>query len=177
MERCILLNNINSSQGKCQVSITTSDEADQIIYLLKDVAHWLKENEIGQWGFLAEGGDDEEIKQAIQNQETYSVKRGGEIVATYTLYKEQTGWDRHLWGDLKDEAIYLHRLALTRSEIGSGLGKGLMRWIEKYTKGEGIHTLRLDCVENNTKLNSFYENSGFEKQGANHAFSLYQKDL
>ena len=43
-----------------EVSVATSKETNQILDLLKDVAKWLREKGIAQWGFLADGGEDEE---------------------------------------------------------------------------------------------------------------------
>lgn len=160
-----------------QVSITTIEEADQVIFLLKKTAIWLKEKNIDQWNSLAQGRNDKEIKQSIHNKKMYSVKKNREIVATFTLYQKQASWDIDLWGNLKDKAVYIHRLALTRSEIGSGLGKKILQWIETYTKNIGIDTLRLDCVNGNEKLNTFYINNSFKKQGTNYGFSLYEKNL
>lgn len=160
-----------------KVSVATSRESDQIICLLKDVAKWLKEQKVDQWGFLAGGGEDEEIKQAINKGETFIVNRDGEAVATFTLCQQQSWWDQHTWGKLSDEAIYLHRLAVRPSEIGSGLGKIVLQWLETDLKDQGKSTLRLDCVRDNFKLNNFYLSNGFNKVGETDGHSLYQKSL
>ncbi|WP_313799248.1 hypothetical protein [Cytobacillus sp.] len=116
-------NNLISLLKEYEVSVATSKEADQILGLLKDAAKWLNEKGIDQWGFLAGGGEDDEIRQVINNKKTFIVKKDGEIAATFTLYQAQSSWDKYIWGKLNDGAVYLHRLALTRSKIGSGLGK------------------------------------------------------
>lgn len=160
-----------------EFSVATSSESDQIISLLKDVAEWLKEQKVNQWGFLAGGGEDEEIKQAINKRETFIVKRDGEAVATFTLCHQQSWWDQHTWGKRNDEAIYLHRLAVRRSQIGSGLGRLALQWLETDLKNQGKRTLRLDCVGENLKLNNFYVANGFHKVGETDGHSLYQKNL
>lgn len=160
-----------------EVFFATSNEANQILDLLKDVAKWLKEKEINQWGFLAGGGADDEVRQAIINKDTFIVKKEGEIIATFTLYTKQGSWDKHTWGNLNDGAVYLHRLAITRSKIGSGLGKEVLQWMENYLKKERKNTLRLDCVGSNMKLNDFYYRNGFEKVGTVDGHSLFEKSL
>ncbi|MFD2444872.1 GNAT family N-acetyltransferase [Bacillus sp. CGMCC 1.16607] len=157
------------------ITMATKKDEDQIIKLLKEVTGWLKNKEIEQWGFLAEGGEDEEIKQAIINENTYVVKKDEVLVATFTLYEAQSEWDEHIWGQSNDGAVYLHRLAVTSSEIGSRLGKGVLRWLDGLIKDKGKNKLRLDCVENNTKLNKFYFDNGFEKVGSNDGHSKFQK--
>lgn len=160
-----------------QVFLAKNEEADEIICLLKDVANWLKEEGIDQWGFLASGGEDDEIKQAINNQETFTIKKDSKLIATFTLYRQQSDWDQHTWGKLNDQAIYLHRLALQRAEIGFGLGKEVIHWLETYLRNEEIKTLRLDCVENNIQLNLFYLDNGFKKVGVSDGHSLFQKNI
>lgn len=170
-------NNVGSLLADCEVTFATSKEADQIVHLLKDVAKWLKEKEIDQWGFLAGGGEDDEIRQAISNKDTFIVKRDSKIVATFTLYETQSSWDKHTWGHVNDEAVYLHRLAVSRSNMGSGLGKEVLQWLEQYLKKEGKNTLRLDCVEKNNKLNDFYRSNGFEQVGIGDGHTLFQKNV
>lgn len=172
-----MLNDLASLLVGYEVSIATSNEADQIIDLLKNVAKWLKEMGIDQWGFLASGGEDDEIRQGIDNKETFIVKKDGEIVATFTLYQTQSQWDQHIWGNLNDDAIYLHRLALPQSKISYGLGKEVLQWIETYLKSEGANMLRLDCLASNYKLNKFYLINGFEKVGASDGHTLFQKRI
>lgn len=169
--------NLVSSLRDYEVSVATSKEADHILGLLKDAAKWLKEKGIDQWGFLADGGEDVEVRQAINNNKTFIVKRDDKIVATFTLYQTQSSWDKYIWGNLNDGAVYLHRLALTRFKIGSGLGKEVLQWLEIYLGKEGINTLRLDCVGSNNKLNEFYRNNGFEKVGTVDGHSMFQKNI
>ncbi|WP_257967959.1 hypothetical protein [Peribacillus deserti] len=69
----------------------------------------MKDNDINQWRFLLDGGDDDEIEQAINNQETYIVLKDKHIVATFTLLSKQSEWDRNLWGSdiLPNRFIYI----------------------------------------------------------------------
>jgi len=87
---------------------------------------------------LAEGGEDDEIKQAIYNynKDTFIVKGKEKIIAIFTLYTTQSWWGQHTWGVLNDGAIYIHRLAINRFLIGSGLGRNMLKWIENYIKDD-----------------------------------------
>lgn len=172
-----MLQHLDSTNGLIQISLATYEETEQIIMLLKQVAEWLKANGIDQWDFSESSGNNENIKQSIQNQETYSVKKDEEMIATFTLTQKQSPWDKWLWGDKQDHAVYLHKFALAQLEIGSGLGKELLQWIEQDTKQKGFNTVRLDCIENNIKLNQFYTRCGYEKQDERYGFSLYQKTI
>jgi GNAT superfamily N-acetyltransferase len=159
-----------------QIKLATTEESAQVITLLKSVASWLKENEIKQWGYLLEGGDDEEIEQAIANNETYLVVKEGELVGTFTLLAGQSEWDKHVWGtEASTNVIYLHRLAILPTYMKRGLGKSLINWIlnNQYDK----EYIRLDCVLENSRLNHFYKENGFELVGTEDGHAKYQKKI
>ncbi|EKB44552.1 hypothetical protein B857_02654 [Solibacillus isronensis B3W22] len=61
-----------------EVKIAAIEDSSVIIKMLKQLAQWMKEHDINQWQYLLDGGDDEEIKQAIVNQETYIVLKDKE---------------------------------------------------------------------------------------------------
>lgn len=136
----------------------TEEEATTVIALLKEVAAWLQKSDISQWGFLLEGGEDEEIKQAIKDSATYVACRDDKIIATFTLYSQQSEWDQHIWGREEiSEVLYLHRLAVRPQFMKSGIGKEILKWIDENLD----KTIRLDCVAHNPKLCAYYEENGF----------------
>ncbi|TQR21389.1 GNAT family N-acetyltransferase [Psychrobacillus vulpis] len=142
--------------------------------MLKEVAQWMKDSGIKQWEFLLRGGDDEEIKQAVSNNVTYIIIKDKEIIATFTLSSKQSEWDNHIFGeDRLSNSLYLHRLAITPKFMKKGIGKSILHWIL-----ENINTdkelIKLDCVANNTKLNDFYKNNGFELIGIKDGHSKFQ---
>ncbi|HWL24623.1 MAG TPA: GNAT family N-acetyltransferase [Ureibacillus sp.] len=166
----------NDSLKGFDIKIATNEDSGTVITMLKQIAQWMKDNEINQWRFLLEGGDDEEIAEAISNEETYIVLNGAEIVATFTLLSKQSEWDQHIWGeDQSSNSLYLHRLAITPTYMNKNLGKSILFWIENNVNDQEF--LRLDCVAENSKLNNFYKNHGFELVGITDGHSKYQKRL
>ncbi|MDQ0271677.1 GNAT family N-acetyltransferase [Cytobacillus purgationiresistens] len=160
-----------------EVKLAQGKDEYLLIHFLKDVSFWLKEKEIDQWGFLAAGGEDDEIREAIRNKQTFLMKKDQRMIATFTLYDLQSEWDIHTWGKLDDQAVYLHRLAVSRLSIGSGIGKIALRCAEEYCKKNGKSILRLDCIENNKKLNQFYLDNGFHLTGVFDEHCKYEKRL
>ncbi|WP_077247774.1 GNAT family N-acetyltransferase [Bacillus sp. FJAT-27225] len=159
-----------------QIKIATIDDSSVIINMLKLIAQWMKDNDIDQWRFLLDGGDDQEIEQAITSQETYIVLKDNDIVATFTLLSEQSEWDRHIWGsDISSQSLYLHRLAIIPAYMKKGLGKSILTWIQDNVSHKEY--LRLDCVTDNSKLNNFYKNNDFELIGVTDGHSKYQKSM
>nr|WP_304217059.1 GNAT family N-acetyltransferase [Fredinandcohnia onubensis] len=158
------------------IKIATNDESSEIIKMLKQIAQWMKENGINQWRYLLDGGDDEEIKQGIHDQETYIVLKDMELVATFTLLSKQSEWDRHIWGcDKSTESLYLHRIAIIPNYMKKGVGKSILTWIQDNVNDKKY--LKLDCVADNSKLNNFYKNNDFELVGITDGHSRYQKIL
>ncbi|GHH99310.1 GNAT family N-acetyltransferase [Neobacillus kokaensis] len=160
-----------------QIRIATSDDRNSIIHLLKQLAQWMKDNEINQWQFLLAGGDDAEIAQAIENNETYVVMKDNDLAATFTVSTIQSDWDRELWGeDNSSNSLYLHRLGIDLNYMKIGVGRAILSWIESNFQGE-VEYVKLDCVADNMKLNHFYKNNGFELVGVTDGFNKYQKKL
>ncbi|MCC3359142.1 GNAT family N-acetyltransferase [Bacillus sp. REN16] len=156
------------------IKIATNDDTSKIIKMLKRIALWMKDNEINQWSFLLDGGDDEEIKQAISNRETYIVLKDNDIIATFTLSSNQSEWDRHIWGeDNSLKTIYLHRLAIIPIYMNKGFGRSILGWIQNNARDQSY--LKLNCVADNIKLNNFYKNNEFELVGLTDGHSKYQK--
>ncbi|WP_404356761.1 GNAT family N-acetyltransferase [Cytobacillus firmus] len=159
-----------------EIKIATNHDSSVIIEMLKQIAQWMKDNDINQWRFLLDGGEDEEIKQAIINQETYIVLKDKNIVATFTLLSKQSEWDRHIWGsDISSKSLYLHRLAITPTYMKKGIGKIILTWIQDNASEKEY--LKLDCVTDNTKLNKFYKCNDFELTGVTDGHSKYQKSI
>jgi GNAT superfamily N-acetyltransferase len=160
-----------------EVERASSLKGEQVIRLLKEVAQWLKNNEINQWGYLLQGGDDMEILKAIENKETFIVIENGEMVGTFTLSSKQSEWDKHIFGvEDSSDSLYLHRLAVSPKFMGKGIGKSMLKWIEENHQSEKTY-LKLDCVADNQRLNQFYRENGFTYIGETDNHSKYQKDL
>jgi len=73
-----------------QIRTAHNDESPLIVKMLKEVAQWLKEREIDQWQYLLEGGDDEEIIQAVINKNTYIILKENEMIGTFTVSSVQS---------------------------------------------------------------------------------------
>jgi RimJ/RimL family protein N-acetyltransferase len=159
-----------------QIRLAENTETKEIIQLLKEVAAWLKSEEIDQWSYLLSGGEDQEIELAILKEETYVAEYENNLIGTFTISPLQSEWDFDLWGDIEGSAIYLHRLAVNTDYKGQGFGQEMIQWIEKHFFGQFMY-LRLDCVSDNPRLNQFYKDCGFTFVGTTDGFNKYEKHL
>lgn len=160
--------------GNCQIRLAKEEEGRQVIDLLKEAAAWIQKQGIDQWQYLLDGGEDLEIIKSITEKGTYVMVNDEGIIATFTLYLEQNDWDKHIWGEMPKDSIYLHRLAVKPSYMKNGIGKEIFNWIEDNIQTDKKY-LKLDCVAGNKKLNKFYQTSGFEFLGVSNDHSKYQK--
>ncbi|PFE03303.1 GNAT family N-acetyltransferase [Bacillus cereus] len=168
--------NRNTLEGY-QIRTAHNNESTLIIHMLKEIAQWLKDKEINQWQYLLEGRDDEEIAQAVTNNNTYIILKENEMIGTFTVSSTQSDWDRHIFGeDVFFDSLYLHRLAIIPKYMKRRIGERILMWIQ-----DNMHTdkkfLKLDCVANNTKLNKFYKNNGFEYFGVADGHNKYRKRI
>jgi hypothetical protein len=155
-----------------EIRLADTEDTVQVLRLLKEAAQWLQDQKIRQWSFLLSGGEDREIKQAIIDRETYVLCEKGKVKATFTIYQEPSGWDRHIWDEEADGAVYLHRLAVHPESMGNNLGEKAVGWICSSFGGK---PLRLDCVYENEKLNLYYQKLGFVLKGVTDSHSRYEK--
>jgi len=85
------------------------------------------------------------------------------------------------WGNVPDDAGYLHRLAIRRVYAGMELGRQLLQWAEGKVASAGRDYLRLDCMAENQALRQYYEQAGFtyrgEVRGEGWRASLYEKKV
>ncbi|MEK3805436.1 GNAT family N-acetyltransferase [Bacillus sp. FSL H8-0547] len=156
------------------IRLAEPDESSHIIKLLRKTALWIKEQEINQWSYLLDGGEDEEIVRCIKNKETYVVQQNDKLAATFTLYPSQNEWDQEIWGHQEENAVYLHKLAVYPAYMKQGIGNVILSWIPEAVRADLI---RLDCVADNEKLNAFYKENGFELIGVTKGHSKYQKEV
>jgi GNAT superfamily N-acetyltransferase len=128
------------------------------------------------------------VESNVAAGDLYLADLAGETVGTVTLV-----WDDPvIWGDdgRDGRAGYVHRLVVTRTHAGTGLGAGLLAWAGEQSRARGRAQLRLDVVSHNTPLRRYYERAGFahlrdasgawvDRHGTRHEWvtSLYERPV
>lgn len=143
----------------------TVRDLEAILLLLKNVAEWLHVQEIDQWGFLLNGGEDDEIKTDIAAGKVYAMREDQEIIGTFTLSDQPNDWDLHIWQAHEEGCVYLHRLAVDRKYSGNQIGQQAIAYIEKLAIQMEKKLIKLDCVGTNSRLNQFYLDNGYQLLG------------
>lgn len=156
----------------------TLEDVQSVYQMLHDIAQILKQKGIQQWEYFLNRQAIIEVEADVLKGATYVVVDEEQLIATFNLSQDQSEWDQALWGERKDDAFYLHRLAVHPKYRHQQIGLQLLSWIEKnLSVTNGL--IRLDCVGENHVLNEFYRQAGYLFQKTvdieGTPFSLYEK--
>lgn len=137
---------------------TRPDELPVVVGLVAEAAGWLRSRGIDQWQYPPHV---DRIECGIAGGEVFLVHHGGQAVATITVDSRA---DPEFWtdGDDPGDALYVHRMAVTRSAAGQELGAALLDWAGQRAAQSGHHWLRLDAWWSNPGLHRYYADRGFE---------------
>lgn len=155
-------------------------ELETVLDILEEAAQWLTAKGIDQWPPGAFRNGHRRLQSLVDhlNQgEVYLAEVDGEAIGTIRLQ-----WsDKPTWGDMPDDAGYVHSLAIRRAFAGKGVGRQLLQWAENTVAARGKQYLRLDCMTENQALNRYYQQAGFTHlrniEGNGWKASLYEKKV
>ncbi len=161
-----------------RLKIVRANERDleMVLAILDEAARWLVTKGIaGPW--IPGSFSRQAFADQIARGEVYVARMGQETVGTITLQ-----WsDELFWPKAPFDAGYVHKLALRSAYLRRGFGLQMLEWAENVSRAAGKEFLRLDCLVENSKIRSYYENLGFVHQGdvdlRGWKASLYQKKL
>jgi GNAT superfamily N-acetyltransferase len=143
----------------------TAADSTTIIRLINEAAAWLASMGTDQWAAPWPSRDERDgrVARGLDSGDTWMIEDDdGRPVATIT--SRGTGNDQ-LWdpGELREPAVYVSRLVVTRSYAGSGIGSALIDWAGIRAAREwGARWIRIDVWTTNRALHNYYEKRGFE---------------
>jgi ribosomal protein S18 acetylase RimI-like enzyme len=148
-------------------------DLDAVVSMLEEAARWMVRRGIEGW--TPDGFSRERIAVLIESGEMYLAMLDGRPAGTFAIQ-----WsDRETWGDVPDDAGYIHGLAIRREFAGTGLGREMLGRAEQMVSRSEREYLRLDCVADNEALNEYYRRAGFAYRGSavvrGLAVALYEK--
>jgi GNAT superfamily N-acetyltransferase len=152
-----------------EMAIYRAEAADLLLVaaIFDDVMLWLTAIGMeGQWGSGPLPMDLEQLpqewKRDIEAGDQYLATLLGRPVAALKLHFDAPV-DR--WGQVADDAGYVSRLVVRPAVSGQGIGRRLLDWAGRQSKGRGKRFLRLDCWADNPRLCAYYEAAGFQPRG------------
>ncbi|MBS2970477.1 GNAT family N-acetyltransferase [Metabacillus sp. KIGAM252] len=168
----------NSISDGFTVKQAESADIQTISMLLKEAAGWLQSKGSTQWSELLDSSGMNGLASSIEKEEVFLFEKEGSAAGMVMLLAQPGDWDRSLWGDdQQSHSIYLHKLVTANSFKGSGLGMKILTWAEQGIEFDGKDRIRLDCIETNSSLNSFYQSAEYLLKGCINGFCKYEKTL
>lgn len=138
------------------VCITRADKKyiDEIILLYRARIKWLQDEGYSQWKNYIKNHPRDSFLKLIQNREYYVLKNGEEIIGGFCVNS-----DSESWRDKETDSYYLSRGV---TKIGySGIGRLIADYAKQLTRDANKHSLRLECLYSNKKLNDIWDGYGF----------------
>ena len=136
------------------------EDATALHELRRQIEDWLGERSIEQWGHGHVSR--QEITEQIQAGQWHLVRDPAVGVAAAARLLRT---DSEVWGTDYTPAVYVHGLMVHRGATGRGLGAFLLHWAAERGRAGGAEVIRLDCVESNMALRTFYQRQGFQEVG------------
>ena len=138
------------------IVLATSEDINGIVDLIQKRIDWMDQTGINHWNksdylktFSLSYFD-----SVIKNKNLFQVLDfNDELIGGFTLFQSDRRWTDNI------PALYIHNFV---SKIDTkGVGDAIITFCEKEAIQRGINTLRIDCQQQNAKLNAYYEERGF----------------
>jgi GNAT superfamily N-acetyltransferase len=99
------------------------------------------------------------LEASITSGTCWVAEHNGKVVATITVddYADPDFWQP----EEADEALYVHRMIVSRSHAGHDVGATLLTWADHLAQAANRPLLRLDAWRTNQALRRYYESQGF----------------
>ncbi|MFF3872551.1 GNAT family N-acetyltransferase [Streptomyces sp. NPDC001978] len=133
------------------------DELGTVEALLRGASAWLASRGIDQWQYPPHR---DRIITALEQGVCFLAFENGEPIATVQV---DDFADPEFWtpDDDPDAALYMHRMAVSRSAAGGGVGARILDWAADRAGAQGKPWLRLDAWKDNEGLHRYYKAADF----------------
>ncbi len=153
----------------------TERDLDVITGLIDEAAEWLRARNTDQWAqpWPSEEARSPRILKDLQAGKSWIARdESGSPVATITADPEDSPiWPREI---LRDRAVYVCRLVVSRSHAGQGLGAGLLDWAGISARRRfAARWVRVDVWTTNSALHAYYRRQGFKFCGFSETIDHY----
>ncbi|OSC73740.1 GNAT family N-acetyltransferase [Streptomyces sp. BF-3] len=133
------------------------DELNVVETLLCEASAWLASRSIDQWQYPPHR---DRITEALERGVCFLAFEDSRPIATIQVddFADPEFWNTE---DRPEAALYVHRMAVARSNSGAGVGSMLLDWASERAADQGKRWLRLDAWKDNQGLHQFYKDAGF----------------
>jgi GNAT superfamily N-acetyltransferase len=144
----------------------TERDHDLIVGLIDEAADWLRTKNTDQWAQPWPSLEDRNhrIRRDLRAGKTWIAWDDGMPTATITA--DPTG--SAIWPDdlLRERAVYVCRLVVSRTHAGRRVGAELLNWAGlRARQRHGARWVRVDVWTTNRALHTYYKQQGFKFYG------------
>jgi GNAT superfamily N-acetyltransferase len=148
------------------IGIATVSQQPILIDLIEEAARWLRGKDTDQWAepWPDRRGRDERIRRGLELGQTWIAWDGDVPAATMTISPRA---NPDVWRDKgQEDAVYIHRLVVSRAYGGLDLGGVLIDWaVQRELRTRRVAWVRVDVWTTNADLHDYYERQGFIRCG------------
>ena len=153
-----------------------SGDVDVVSAVLTEAAAWLEARGMGLW--RASELTPAEILEDVSQGLFFLAEHDSQTVGTIKFQLS----DVLFWPDVpRDDAAFIHRVAVRREFAGGTVSSALLSWAAQRTGSLGRPFLRLDCDAARPRLRAVYERFGFrhhsDHQVGPYLVARYQLDV
>ena len=142
--------------GEIKIRQAAPPDGERVGAILNEVARWLEEAGTPMW--KANELEPARVLADVNEGLFFIAEVSGDAAGTVKFELE----DPLFWPDMpRNEACYVHRLAVRRRYAGMGLSSALLGFAAMRTRELGRPYLRLDCESARPRLRAVYEAFGF----------------
>jgi GNAT superfamily N-acetyltransferase len=153
--------------GVANAWIHRAEEGDLAgaVEILEEAAEWTARLGLPSWepgGFRSPSGRGRtQLTKALLSGGLYVARIGEEAAATVSLLDR----DVRFWPGARPDALYVHKLAVSRRYARRGVGRAILEWAAEEARERGKQHLRLDCSQEDPRIRAYYEDAGFRHHG------------
>lgn len=143
-----------------EIRLAKKEDIDIIRTLIANRIDWMNEVGIRHWNEYDYLNifSYEYFEEMINKEYFYvAIDDKNKVIGAIGVLDEDEIWNDNV------KALYIHNLVGDLK--AKGVGKFLLKEVEKIAKNKGINVLRLDAKIDDKKLNDYYESMGFKEVG------------
>ena len=141
------------------ITNATPNDLDLLVSFRTEAAAWLGERGIDQW---RKAYPAELLLTGVEAGRVFLVLDGDRAAGTVTLDQEDLEPGAWTPEELKEPALFVHKLTVRRAYGGQNLGSRILDWAGDRAARAYARWLRLDAWTNNRKLQEYYLRQGFQ---------------
>ncbi len=106
------------------------------------------------------------LKNEVDQERLYIFRNKNITIGTFSFTDDKPeSFSKVEWNKKNDKTLYITRLIISPNWLNKENGKQIIKHIEEFAKQNGYSSMKLNIKSNNTLMNNFYKEIGFDFRG------------